>query len=91
MIVPNAVDERLPFGAPKFVLFSTLNASIRASMRGLVAAEPELLVQPEVELVERPARARRCAARCRTAAIESVGIIDVVGVEVVVDRPRSPA
>ena len=68
MIVPNRVDERLPFGGPKFVLLSRLNASMRASRRVWSPPRPKVLCRPEIELVERRAArdvARRVAERLR--------------------------
>ena len=60
VMVPKLVAERLLFGAPKLVRFSTLNASTRNS-EAAAADQREGLVQPEVEHVERRTARRRCA------------------------------
>ena len=83
--MPKSVDDRLPFGAPKLVLLSALNASMRNSSRESPSPRPKSLCSPRSSEVDRrPARdvPRRVAERLRAVGRND----DVVPVEVVVDR-----
>ena len=48
-MVPKSVDERLPFGAPKLVLFRTLKRLDTDFEARLADAQTEALVQAEIE------------------------------------------